>query len=241
MAEEYRIEIPIEVKDTSSQERLQKLESLLKQIQGSYKTTGQEAQKAGEKSGSAFREAGSEVDRFSQRVEKSRQSLAKAFKDKIKMTIAAIDKATPALKSIGATVKNITSKAWNVAVKMTDFVTAPFRKLKNLITSPIVMTLSMAGISMGAGSFVSTFSEFGASMSNVKALSGATNDEFQRLTATANHGPEPYYKNNMRVMCLDVIARERPQWNLKNINSGGKKPGNVLLNCLNEETPVSTR
>ena len=70
---------------------------------------------------------------------------------------------------------------------MTDFVTAPFRKLVNMIRSPIMMTLGVTGITMGASSFVTTFKDFTAGMSNVKALSGATNEEFVKLTETAEN------------------------------------------------------
>lgn len=150
-----------------------------------YDEVGDAAQQAGHESGSAFTQASNNVDQFTQRVEKSERTLRDAFKEKIQLILEALDRASPALKNIANTVKGLTAKAWHVAVKMTDMVTAPFRKIKDLITSPIVMTLSMAGISLGAGSFINTFKDFTAGMSTVKALSGATEEEFERLTAKA--------------------------------------------------------
>ena len=152
-----------------------------------YEDVGDAAQQAGHESGSAFTQASSNVDQFTQRVQKSERTLRQAFKEKMQLILEALDKASPALRNIVNTVKGLTAKAWHIAVKMKDMITAPFRKIKDLITSPIVMTLSMAGITMGAGSFVSTFSEFSAGMSNVKALSGATKEEFARLTQTAEN------------------------------------------------------
>ena len=152
-----------------------------------YEDVGDAAQQAGHESGSAFTQASSNVDQFTQRVQKSERTLRQAFKEKMQLILEALDKASPALRNIANTVKGLTAKAWHIAVKMKDMITAPFRKIKDLITSPIVMTLSMAGITMGAGSFVSTFSEFSAGMSNVKALSGATEEEFARLTQTAEN------------------------------------------------------
>jgi len=151
----------------------------------SFESVGQTAQEAGQQASSAFNSASGAVDKFSARVEKSNAQIQKTFAQKIQMTLQAIDKVSPILKSVGTSIKNLTSKAWHVAVKMKDLVTAPFRKLKQMIMSPVMMTLGITGIGMGAGSFISTFQDFTAGMSNVKALSGATNEEFIKLTETA--------------------------------------------------------
>ena len=162
-----------------------KLGDTVEDVSESYEDVGESAQQAGNKSGSAFTQATGHVDKFSQRIEKTNQSLRKMFAQKFQMTLAAIDKISPTLRSVTTSVKNLTSKAWRVTVKIADMVTAPFRKLKQMIMSPIMMTLSLTGIGMGAGSFVSTFTDFVSGMSNVKALSGATEEEFSRLTETA--------------------------------------------------------
>ena len=151
----------------------------------SLEDMGSAGQEAGEEAGGAFGGAKEEVDGFTKRIEKSQQSLRKMFGEKFQLTLAAIDKVSPILKSVGSSIKNITAKAWHVALKMKDMITAPFRKLKQMIMSPLVVTLSMAGIGLGASSFLSTFTDFSTGMSNVKALSGATQEEFADLTKTA--------------------------------------------------------
>lgn len=163
------------------------LDSSADKAADSVEEIGDAASDAGSEAASAMSNAAGQVDQFSQRVEKSQRSLREAFKEKMNLTLAAIDRASPVIKSITTSLKNITRKAWNIAVKVADFVTAPFQKLVKMITSPLVMTLSLAGVGVGASSFVSTFKEFTAGMSNVKALSGATNEEFTKLTETAEH------------------------------------------------------
>ena len=142
---------------------------------------------AGSQASAGLEQASGAADKFSARIEKTEQSIRKMVGQKIQLTLEAIDKVSPIVNRITSSVKSLTAKAWKVAVKMVDFVTAPFRALKNLITSPLMMTLGITGIGMGASSFVSTFKEFTAGMSNVKALSGATEAEFVKLTETAEN------------------------------------------------------
>lgn len=146
---------------------------------------GNTAEQAGQEAANAFDKASGAADKFSQRMEKSEQSIRKMVGQKIQLALEAIDKVSPVLTKIKMSIKNIAQKAWKITVKLADFVTAPFRKIIDLIKSPLVMTLSLTGIGMGASSFVSTFKDFTSGMSNVKALSGATNEEFAQLTATA--------------------------------------------------------
>lgn len=140
---------------------------------------------AGNKAKSSFDGAEQGVDRFTQRVEKSQRTLRQMFAEKAKMVLEAVDKISPIAAKITQSVKSLAAKAWKVTVKLADLVTAPFRALKNMIMSPITMTLSIAGIGLGASSFYQTFTDFTTGMSNVKALSGATEEEFVQLTATA--------------------------------------------------------
>ena len=176
-----------ETANEKAEQSSDKLGDTVEDVSESYEDVGESAQQAGNKSGSAFTQATGHVDKFSQRIEKTNQSLRKMFAQKFQMTLAAIDKISPTLRSVTTSVKNLTSKAWRVTVKIADMVTAPFRKLKQMIMSPIMMTLSLTGIGMGAGSFVSTFTDFVSGMSNVKALSGATEEEFSKLTETAEN------------------------------------------------------
>ena len=163
----------------------EKLENAVEDVADAYDDTSNAAADAGQKSGSAFEKAGSSADKFTQRMEKSNKSLKQMFKEKWQLTVAAIDKASPVLKTIGSTVKSLTSKAWSVAVRMKDFITAPFRKIASLISSPITMALSVAGIGLSASDVINTFNEFETGMSAVRSLTSATDEEFSLLRATA--------------------------------------------------------
>ena len=151
----------------------------------SVEDIGDAAKSAGNSAKGAFDGAAQSADKFGQRMEKSQKSLRQMFKEKLKMVLEAVDKISPIVKNIMAKAKSFAGKVWRVTLKAVDLVTAPFRALKNMIMSPIMVTLSIAGIGLGASSFYQTFTEFTSGMSNVKALSGATDTEFKQLTETA--------------------------------------------------------
>lgn len=81
--------------------------------------------------------------------------------------------------------KGLAGKTWSTTLKLKDMATAPLKKFMHLVKSPILA--AGAGISIGAGigSTVKTYAGFEAQMSQVKALSGATQEEFAKLTAKA--------------------------------------------------------
>lgn len=163
------------------------LEGSVEEVGSAFEDTGNDAKQAGSKAGSSFQSAGAQTDQFTKRVEKSQQTLRSMFKEKLSLIMNAIDKASPVLKNIWNTAKNVAGKAWNVAVRMKDFITAPFRKLRSMLMSPITIALSIAGVSLGAGDAIKTYSDFASGMSNVKALTGATDEQFAELTATAQN------------------------------------------------------
>jgi TP901 family phage tail tape measure protein len=170
---------------SSAASSAEKLETTVSEVSDAFEETGTAATDAGRKSGSAFTSATSSTDKFTQRVEKSNRTLRNMFKENFKLTLAAIDRASPTLKNISSTVKGLVGKAWRITVRMADFVTAPFRKLYNLISSPITMALSVVGVGVGASEIVSIFNDFETGMSGVRALTGATDEEFYLLKETA--------------------------------------------------------
>ena len=170
---------------SSAASSAEKLETTVSEVSDAFEETGTAATDAGRKSGSAFNSATSSADKFTQRIEKSNKSLRSMFKEKLQLTLAAIDRASPVLKSIWNSAKSLAGKTWHVAVRMKDFITAPFRKLWNMISNPITMALSVAGIGLSAGEIVQTFNEFETGMSAVRSLTGATDEEFLLLKQTA--------------------------------------------------------
>lgn len=147
--------------------------------------TASSAKTAGQRAGSAFDGAAQTADKFSQRMEKSNKTLRDMFNEKLSLTLSAIDRASPVLKSVWNSAKSLVGKTWNVAVRMKDFITAPFRKLWDMINSPITMALSVVGVGFSASDVLSTYNGFESQMSGVRALTGATNDDFLLLKETA--------------------------------------------------------
>ena len=143
------------------------------------------AKSAGQKAGSSFDGASASADKFSQRIEKSNRTLRNMFKEKLSLTLSAIDRASPILKNVWNSAKSLAGKTWSVAIRMKDFITAPFRKLWNMISSPITMALSFAGMGIGASDVLNTFNGFEEGMSGVRALTSATDSEFLLLRETA--------------------------------------------------------
>lgn len=161
------------------------IDTKLHTVTTGYKNVGDAASEAGRKASPAFTQAGENADAFTKRVEKSNQTLRKMFSDKFQLIMSAIDRASPILKSISGTVKGLVGKTWSVAVKMKDFVTAPFRKIWNMINSPITLALSVVGVGFSASDVLSTYNSFESQMSGVRALTGATGEDFLLLKETA--------------------------------------------------------
>lgn len=195
----FRIEIPIEAIDKTQGGALDKIDESLKRIlKGVEKlkstssgatdglADGAKGAAAGLKdAGKAADDAAKKTDAFEKRMKKSADAMKSAFRQKFELVMSAIDKASPIFKQIGATARSIVSKAWRVTVTLLDKVTAPFRSLYRMITSPISIALSIAGIGLGAKDTIGGFIDFQKGMSAVRALTGATNEEFKRLNQTA--------------------------------------------------------
>lgn len=200
MAEQvFRIEIPIQTIDLTDKGSLEKIDeslaSILKGVEklqsSASKATDELADGAKEAAsglkdaGKSADDAGKKVDAFEQRMQKSNKTLRGMFKEKFQLVMQALDKASPILKQITSGAKSLVSKAWRVTVTLFDKVTAPFRGLYRMLTSPISIALSVAGIGLGAKDTVAGWIEFEKGMSAVRALTGATNEEFNRLKQTA--------------------------------------------------------
>lgn len=125
----------------------------------------------------------SKLERSIMNLEKRIQSM----KGKSKLEVAASlkDMASKGIQSVANAGKQIAGKIWTVTLKAKDLVTAPFRKIWNLVSNPITQMVTFAGVSLGAADTIGTFKDFEQGMANVKAISGATNAEFDRLNETA--------------------------------------------------------
>lgn len=201
-----KIEIPIETKDNTGQvvdsisEKMEGLDSAAKKAQKSMENTVNSANKAAkgfenasksvsgfEKSvGSGFDAASKKAAGFEKSVNQTKKSLLAMLKEKYQILLEAKDRITPTVKQAITYVKSLTSKAWKVTLKAVDLVTSPVRRVFGLLQSPLVA----AGVTISAGAgiadTVKTYADFEAAMSEVKAISGATSEEFAQLTEKAN-------------------------------------------------------
>lgn len=201
-----KIEIPIETKDNTGQvvdsisEKMEGLDSAAKKAQKSMENTVNSANKAArgfenasksvsgfEKSvGSGFDNASKKASGFEKSVNQTQKSLLAMLKEKYQILLEAKDRITPTVKQAITYVKSLTSKAWKVTLKAVDLVTSPVRRVFGLLQSPLVA----AGVTISAGAgiadTVQTYADFEAAMSEVKAISGDTSEEFAQLTDKAN-------------------------------------------------------
>lgn len=201
-----KIEIPIETKDNtgpvvdSISEKMENLDSAAKKAQKSMENTVNSANKAAkgfenasrrvsgfEKSvGSGFDSASKKASGFEESVNKTQKSLLAMMKEKYQLLLEAKDRITPTVKQAITYVKSLTGKTWKVTLKAIDLVTSPVRRVFGLLKSPLVA----AGVTISAGAgiadTVQTYADFEAAMSEVKAISGATSQEFEQLTEKAN-------------------------------------------------------
>lgn len=201
-----KIEIPIETKDNtgpvvdSISEKMENLDSAAKKAQKSMENTVNSANKAAkgfenasrrvsgfEKSvGSGFDSASKKASNFEKSVNKTQKSLLAMMKEKYQLLLEAKDRITPTVKQAITYVKSLTGKTWKATLKAVDLVTSPVRRVFGLLKSPLVA----AGVTISAGAgiadTVQTYADFEAAMSEVKAISGATSQEFEQLTEKAN-------------------------------------------------------
>lgn len=173
LAETLRIEIPIETVDNTDPE-LSKVTQNLNKMKD-----------AADKANSSTKKAGETVSKFDKSAQKTQKSLQSWAKEKYEVLLEAKDKISPVLQTIGSGLKNFGSKAWNVTLKAVDYATAPIRGVINLLKNPVFQAGAALGVTFSVADTVNTYKDFEAAMSQVKAISGTTGSEFDKLTAKA--------------------------------------------------------
>lgn len=166
MAETVRIEIPIETVDKTEPG-----------ISGATKKI--------DKFGDSAKKAQEKVTKFDSQAEKTQKSLLKWAKEKYEIALEAKERITPVLSAVNGKLKSVAGKTWSVTLKAFDLVTAPVRGILNLLKNPVLQAGAVLGVSIGLKDTVDTFKDFEAAMSQVKAISGASESEFTKLTAKA--------------------------------------------------------
>lgn len=209
MAETIKIEIPIETIDKTDPALsaiISKFEKLADVTKGAKESAKQgveqaanSASKAAEKVESSVKKVSSSVSNigkstsqakkqvtaFDKTAEKSQKSLANWVKQKYQLIIEAKDKVSPIVSKISSSVKSFAGKTWHTTLKAIDLVTSPIKKIFSLLKSPLMAAGLTLSLGAGITSSVQTYAGFEAAMSQVKAISGATGEEFAQLTSKA--------------------------------------------------------
>lgn len=179
-----KIEIPIETQDKTDPAisnitaKLEDLDETAKKAQKSIDETAKKTQQS-------MSQASKSTSGFEKSLAKAEQSASKMSKQNYRILLEAKDKLTPTVKQALTYMKSLAGKTWSVTLKAVDLVTSPIKRVFGLLKSPLVA----AGITISAGAgiadVVKTYAGFESAMSQVKAISGATAEEFTQLTAKA--------------------------------------------------------
>jgi len=166
MAETVRIEIPVEVVDETQAgiaqivSRMNRLNHSLEQARG--RTT-----------------------QFDRQAERTERGLARWARQRYEILLEGRDRVSPILSTVRSGLKSFAGKAWRVTVKAYDLVTAPIRGIMNLLKNPIFQVGAVLGVSIGMKDTIETYKDFEAAMSQVQAVSGATDTQLEKLTSKA--------------------------------------------------------
>lgn len=173
MAETIRIEIPIETIDNTDPE----LSNITKNFE--------KMEKAADNANSSAKKANQTVSQFDKQAQKTEKSLASWVKEKYEIALEAKDRISPILSTIGGGLRSFAGKTWNVTMRAIDLVTSPVRGIINLLKNPIFQVGAVLGVSIGLKDTIETYKDFEAAMSQVQAISGATESELEKLTNKA--------------------------------------------------------
>lgn len=99
--------------------------------------------------------------------------------------IGASDEATPVIRAAQDAAESWGGSVFNATIGVIDATTAPISKLASIAKNPVVQGASLIGASFGVAESVNSFQDFESMMSQVKAISGATGQAFDDLTAKA--------------------------------------------------------
>ena len=123
---------------------------------------------------------------FDKSIEHTKDQLDRLTSTGFHIDLDAVDRATATIQNVETKAKSFTGKVWNVTLGVVDKLTAPFKSIiANTIGNPVVQAGAIFGVSVSLKNTVDTYGAFEESMSNVKAISGATGEEFEKLTAKA--------------------------------------------------------
>lgn len=125
------------------------------------------------------------ISAFDKSAQKTQERLDKMNRTKYQVALEALDKASSVVTRLGTSLKNVAGKAWRITTSVVDKATAPLRGIMGILRNPIFQIGATLGITVGMKDTIDTFATFEATMSKVKAISGATADQMELLNAKA--------------------------------------------------------
>ena len=99
--------------------------------------------------------------------------------------LGADDNASPVIDDVMDKAAAWDGSVWTATVSIVDAATAPLSAIVNAAKNPLTQAGAALGISVGLGDTVNTYKSFESMMSQVQAISGATGQAFEDLTAKA--------------------------------------------------------
>lgn len=145
-----------------------------------------------DKTGSAMEKMGQSALSAAAKADKAKRSL-EGLKGTYTATIKTNDSATSTVKKVANEIKALTNKTHSIRVGIQQQISGPLGNIKGKLSNAASGFLSglptqlvgFAGLGYGVADTLKVYTDFTHQMSRVKAIAGATDDEFARLTAKA--------------------------------------------------------
>lgn len=184
---DYKLSATLELKDKftavvdKAKSGMKSFASTLEGTSGSVDKTGS----AMEKMGQSALSAASKADRAKRSLE--------GLKGTYTATIKTNDSATGTVKKVANEIKALTNKTHSIRVGIQQQISGPLGNIKGKLSNAASGFLSglptqlvgFAGIGYGVADTLRVYTDFTHQMRRVKAIAGATDEEFARLTAKA--------------------------------------------------------
>lgn len=184
MAEPIRIDVSLEATDNteagvrSATTRITTLERTADNVSSSIRNTTSNVDRS-------VQQSEERISEYDETVQRTRKSLLEWAKEKYQVLLEARERVTPIVNTVKSGLKSFAGKTWNVTLKAIDLITSPLRSVINMLKNPILQAGVVLGVSLSLTDTVNTYKDFQAAMSNIKAISGASGNEFDMLTSKA--------------------------------------------------------
>lgn len=184
---DYKLSATLELKD-----KFTAVVDKAKSGMRSFASTLEGASGSVDKTGSAMEKMGQSALSAAAKADKAKRSL-EGLKGTYTATIKTNDSATGTVKKVANEIKALTNKTHSIRVGIQQQISGPLGNIKGKLSNAASGFLSglptqlvgFAGLGYGVADTLKVYTDFTHQMSRVKAIAGATDDEFARLTAKA--------------------------------------------------------